>query len=278
MQVNDIGLGCLMTSARHTTLQHAATYLQDALTRYARSIRAVGGFPKGDLLSPFESLFSESQSVRAESEWNEDGSKKKTIIEVVDWWYESLVGNSSSSPDFDCFSLLKAAVSKTQKVKTTPTSESLEKLLLSIALNPDIDDCTKSNSIKSYLEKLMAHAVQPQASSKVVQTTTWCGDASQSESKKRRMRGGSVVISERDCILGKDSTPAARIAAVKTAFLGNRDSLQNLAVRDLSFFHRSINKPGKCLTECHQGEESTFLMAYPDFKVASKFKCSCGPP
>jgi hypothetical protein len=101
-------------------------------------------------------------------------------MEVVDWWYECVVANNSSSPVFNCFLLVKATVSESQKVKTTPTSESLEKLLLSIALNPDIDDRTKPNYIKSYLEKLMAHDVQSQAS-KVVQTTTWCGDASQSE-------------------------------------------------------------------------------------------------
>lgn len=92
---------------------------------------------------------------------------------------------------------------------------------------------------------------------------------------KKRKRGGTELVSERDSILDKSSSPESRITAIQSAYLAHKDSLENLVHKDASFFSRSIKKAGKCLLECCNGEIPTFLEANPDFNVASKYKCSC---
>jgi hypothetical protein len=148
-----------MTCALHSSVEHAMTYLQDALTWCSRERRAPGGFPEGDVVSPYEPIYSELQSVEQVNDKIVEASLNKSLPEVTDWWFLHQVGYTDPSVSPDFFTLLKAATPKTIGVLISPTLESLQSNFLLITLNPVIDEETKTAAINSYMEKLVGQAV-----------------------------------------------------------------------------------------------------------------------
>jgi hypothetical protein len=275
--INDLGLACLMKDARHSSVCHASTYLQDACARFAREKRNDGGVLKGNIVSPYEAIYSSHQSVGQMSELSSSGRNKKSLPEVVDWWYSTVLGYSTTAPVPSCFDLLKLVDEKQNKAsEVTQSDQALEEAILLIALNPGLDPYTKTMAIKRWLKKiLLTQSRPPQASLHKKISDSVGKEPPMASLHKKRKRGGTELVSERDSILDKSSSPESRITAIQSAYLAHKDSLENLVHKDASFFSRSIKKAGKCLLECCNGEIPTFLEANPDFNVASKYKCSC---
>jgi hypothetical protein len=276
--VNDLGLACLMTDARHSSVHHASTYLQDACARFAREKRNDCGVLKGNQISPYESIYSSHQSVSQMSELSATGRNKKTLPEVVYWWYLTVLGYSPTAPVPSCFELLKLVAQKENRAATiTPSDQAIEDGILAIALNPSIDSYTKTMAIKRWLKNVVSSPSEPPQGCLAYESTSDPdGKLPPTVSlRKKRRRGGTESVSERDSILDKSASPEERITAIQSAYLAHKDSLENLVHKDASFFNRSIKNAGRCLTECCKGDISDFFRVNPDFNVASKFACQC---
>ena len=268
-----------MTDARHASVHHASMYLQDACARFAREKRNDGGVLNGNKVSPYEAIYSSHQSVGQMSELSSSGRNKKSLPEVVDWWYSTVLGYSPTAPVPSCFDLLKLISEKQKKAsELMPSGQALEEAILLIALNPGLDSYTKTMAIKRWLKKILSSQSEPPQGclpNKKMSGVPAGKEPPMVSLRKKRKRGGTELVSERDSILDKSSSPESRITAIQSAYLAHKDSLENLVHKDASFFSRSIKKAGKCLLECCNGEISTFLEANPDFNVASKYQCSC---
>jgi hypothetical protein len=160
--IHDLGLACLMSDARHSTVSHAATNLQDACARFAGEKRNDGGLLEGNQISPYESIYSSHQSVSQMSELSSSGRNKKSLAEVVDWWYSTVLGYSPTAPVPSCFELLKLVADKKKKdTEIGPSDQELEEAILQIALNPGLDSYTKTVAIKRWLKKIIYLQSEP---------------------------------------------------------------------------------------------------------------------
>jgi hypothetical protein len=264
-----------MGDARHVSVHHASTYLQDACARFAREKRTDGGVLKGNQVSPYEAIYSTHQTASEISELSATGRNKKTLPEVVDWWYLNIVKYSPTAPLPDCFTLLNAVACKERSAVIYPSEEAIERGILSIALNATLDISTKTQAIKSYVKKLLGAQLSESPQNCSASNKTSCDSPPTEPLHKKRKRGGCDSLSERDSIVDKLLSPEERITVICAAYQSHKDSLENLVHKDVSFYRRSIARPGKCLTECCEGDIPTFLGKYPNFSVASKFKCGC---
>jgi hypothetical protein len=112
------------------------------------------------VLSPYESIYSELQSVEQVNYKIVEAFLNKSLPEVADWLFLHQVGYTDPSVFPEFCTLLKAATFKTIGMLISPTLESLQSNILLIALNPVIDEETKIAAINSYMEKLVAQAVR----------------------------------------------------------------------------------------------------------------------
>jgi hypothetical protein len=230
---------------------------------------------KGNQVSPYEAIYSTHQTASEISELSATGRNKKTLPEVVDWWYLNIVKYSPTAPLPDCFTLLNAVACKERLAVIYPSEEAIERGILSIALNATLDISTKTQAIKSYVKKLLGAQLSESPQNCSASNKTSCDSPPTEPLHKKRKRGGCDSLSERDSIVDKLLSPEERITVICAAYQSHKDSLENLVHKDVSFYRRSIATAGKCLTECCEGDIPTFLGKYPNFSVASKFKCGC---
>jgi hypothetical protein len=264
-----------MGDARHVSVRHATTYLQDACARFAREKRNDGGVLKGNQLSPYEAIYSTHQTASEISELSETGRNKMNLPQVIDWWYINVVKYCTTAPVPNCFALLNAVTRKVRVAVIHPSEAAIEKGILSIALNTTLDISTKTQAIKSYLKKLLGSQLSESPQDCSASNKTSCDSPPTEPLHKKRKRGGCDSLSERDSIMDKSLSPEERITVISAAYQSHKDSLENLVHKDVSFYRRSIKGPGKCLAECCEGDIPTFLGKYPNFSVPSKFKCGC---
>jgi hypothetical protein len=267
-----------MGDARHVSVHHASTYLQDACARFALEKRTDGGVLKGNQVSPYEAIYSTHQIASEISELSATGRNKKTLPEVVDWWYLNIVKYSPTAPLQNFCTLLNAVACEARSAVIYPSEEAIERGILSIALNATLDISTKTQAIKSYVKKLLGAQLSESPQHCSASNKTSCDSPPTEPLHKKRKCVGCECdsLSERDSIVEKLLSPEERITVICAAYhQSHKDSSENLVHKDVSFYRRSIVMPGKCLTKCCEGDIPTFLGKYPNFSVASKFKCGC---
>ena len=303
MKVNDIGLACIMDSARHSSVQNSKTYLQDSLCRFRRDENDPNRSKTADV-SRWISIYSHSQTLLEVNQDSLNSHLRKPLPQLAQWWYEKL--GFSADSNASCFDVLdRAKFLCGKKVGNTPTVDELSKRIVELARNELVDSETKSSSITAFLKQLVEACNKPHEegcedlhenngelpmseTTRQQQKRSAESESIEGETRNKKQkssggqnRGGTLLMGDsRKNItktVGDHSLPLAERVQALMDFHGTWKSHANeLVSRDRDFLNR-VRRTTHCVASCHDGSAEDFARSINGKFAFSKFSCqNCG--
>jgi hypothetical protein len=269
-----------MQSARHKTVQHASTYLRDALTRFARLKR--NRFTKDETVSPWESIYSEPNNPDDEP-ITPDTCLRQPLPQLAHWWYVEIVHYSADGPVPSCFTLSDVAIQQQKDAKSSLLSiEDIENRLIETSNSSLLQGQPKREAMRVWLHKYRTACINthetfmaqpPTPATPAVRADDHVDVEVNAKNSKKRVRKGSLEIEERKRV--KTAEGEEKVSLVLTAYKKWKERVNLLIAKDQTWFHNSVKNVGACVETCYGGDVARFVLQNPKLAI-SKYKCQCG--